>query len=266
VAMQAQRDAATRALRQQAGETAALWRRADVATVHPYLFAKGVQPHGIRLFEDKLLIPVRDAAGMLHSLQTITPDGQKRFHVGGRVKGCYHAIGKPIGPDSMLIVCEGYATAASIHEATGHAVAVAFNSGNLAAVAIALRAKYPALKIIIAADDDHLTDGNPGMTKARAAALAAGGMLAVPPFPSGRRDKATDFNDLHQLAGLDAVKVCIDAAVPINAETGQEWPEPTPLPNALPAVQAFEADLLPVALRGWVMDIAHRMQCPPDFL
>lgn len=43
------------------------------------------------------------------------------------------------------------------------------------------------------------------------------------------------------------------------------WPEPEPLPDALPPVMAFDAALLPEALRGWVMDIAHRMQCPPDF-
>jgi len=45
----------------------------------------------------------------------------------------------------------------------------------------------------------------------------------------------------------------------------QTWAEPTPLPDALPPVAAFEPDLLPEALRDWVADIAHRMQCPPDF-
>ena len=46
---------------------------------------------------------------------------------------------------------------------------------------------------------------------------------------------------------------------------GDPWPDPTPLPNGLPPVMPFDADLLPEALRPWVMDIAHRMQCPPDF-
>jgi putative DNA primase/helicase len=181
---------------------------------------------------------------------------------GGRKKGCYHSIGKPAG---VLIVCEGFATGASSHEATGDAVAVAFDAGNLEPVAVALRVKYPSLKIIIAADDDHLTDGNPGMTKARAAALAVGGLLAVPSFPAGRPDKATDFNDLHQLAGADAVRACMDAAQLCAAAEADDWPEPTPLPNALPPVDPFDAELLPVALRGWVMDITHRMQCPADF-
>jgi putative DNA primase/helicase len=122
---------------------------------------------------------MRDTAGILHSLQTIAPDGSKMFMSGGRVKGCYFSIGKPRG---ALIICEGLATGASIHECTGHAVAVAFNAGNLESVAVALRTKYPALKIIIAADDDHQTPGNPGLTKATAAVQATGACLVVPVF------------------------------------------------------------------------------------
>jgi len=45
----------------------------------------------------------------------------------------------------------------------------------------------------------------------------------------------------------------------------EPWSSPTPLPDALPPVMPFSEDFLPVALRLWVMDIAHRMQCPPDF-
>lgn len=195
---------------QQASESVAtLWAQADAAKDHPYLSAKGIKGHGVKVFGDKLLIPMRDTAGKLHSLQTIGTDGAKLFHPGGRVKGCYFGIGKPAG---VLIVCEGCATGASIHECTGDAVAVAFNAGNLEAVAAALRAKYRALKIIIAADDDHLTPGNPGLTNATAAAQAVGGFLAVPVFPVDRGYKHTDFNDLHQTGGADAVKACIDAA------------------------------------------------------
>ena len=155
------------------------WTAATPCTQHDYLTRKGIQPHGARIEGDKLLIPMRDTAGTVHSLQTITPDGTKMFMSGGRVKGCYFGIGKPKG---ALIVCEGFATGASIHECTGHAVAVAFNAGNLEAVAVALRTKYPALKIIIAADDDHQTPGNPGMAKATAAVQATGAALAVPVF------------------------------------------------------------------------------------
>lgn len=152
---------------------------ATPCTQHDYLTRKGIQPHGAKIEGDKLLIPMRDTAGTLHSLQTIARDGTKMFMSGGRVKGCYFGIGKP---KEALIICEGFATGASIYECTGQAVAVAFNAGNLEAVAVALRIKYPALKIIIAADDDHQTPGNPGMTKATAAAQTTGATLAVPVF------------------------------------------------------------------------------------
>ena len=211
-AMRVQREADTLATQQQASEIA-LQRLNDatLCTQHAYTGMKGAQCHGVRIdAAGALLVPMRDTAGELHSLQSITPDGEKRFHPGGRIKGCYHSIGKPAG---RFIVCEGYATGASIHEATGDAVAVAFNAGNVGPVALALRTQYPDLKIIVAADDDHLTDGNPGMSKATAAAQAVGGLVAVPSFPAGRPDKATDFNDLHQLAGADTVKACIDFAI-----------------------------------------------------
>ena len=208
-AMKAQRETEQVQRHQQGRETAAaLWRLADLAnTAHAYLAAKGVQPHGIRSYGACLLIPLRDTLGTLHSLQTITPGGHKQFHPGGRVVGCYYAIGQPVG---VLVVCEGFATGASIHEATGYAVAVAFNAGNLQAVAIALHTGYPAMRLIVAADDDWRTEGNPGRIAAAQAALSVGGSVAVPLFPADRPPKATDFNDLHQLAGLEAVRILFE--------------------------------------------------------
>ncbi len=264
-AMKAQRDIEQVQRNESAAVAAAKrFKAAPTCTSHPYLTTKGVQAHGIRQDGDKLLIPMRDTTGTLHSLQTIAPDGDKRFHPGGRVKGCYHAIGKP---DGVLIICEGYATGASIKEATGQAVAVAFNAGNLEPVALALRTKYPALEIIIAADDDYQTDGNPGMTKATAAAQAVGGFLAVPVFSAGRPDKATDFNDLQQIAGADAVKVCIDAAVPVAefinqyARAREDWPELQPLIAQIEP-QEYPLDALPVAVRCAVEEVAGFVKAP----
>jgi putative DNA primase/helicase len=271
-AMQAQREAEQTA-RQQSAAAGAEQRFKDgtPCTQHPYATGKGVQCHGVRIDSaGSLIVPMRDTTGKLHSLQTVAPDGDKRFMPGGRVKGCYHAIGKPGG---VLIVCEGYATGASIHEVTGHAVAVAFNAGNLQAVALALRAKYPALKIIVAADDDHLTDGNPGMSKATAAAQAVGGLVAVPSFPTsenGRPDKATDFNDLHQLAGADAVKACIDGAINSIAVCARPdwatgingaWPELQPLIVQIDP-QEYPLDALPDAVRCAVQEVADFVKAP----
>lgn len=192
--------------RQARGTAAALWQAGTPATVHDYLTRKGIKPHGVKCDGQRLVIPLRDTVGQIHSLQTIAPDGGKRFMPGGRVSGCYFSVGKPM--DNKLIVCEGYATGASIHEATGQAVAVAFNAGNLTPVAMALRKKYPDIMIVVAADDDWCTPNNPGLNAARQAALAVGGLVAVPRFPAQRPEKATDFNDLQALAGFDAVRGC----------------------------------------------------------
>lgn len=201
-------------------QAAAIWQAARPATEHPYLIAKGVASYGLRLEVGRLVIPLRDSEGVLHSLQFIAHDGEKRFLPGGHVKGGYFAIGKPNG---TLCIAEGYATAASIHEATGHAVAVAFNAGNLLPVARALRAKYPELRIIVCADNDQWTEGNPGLTKAREAAETVGGLLAMPSF----RDiaaKPTDFNDLAKLEGPEAVRRCIEATERASGTTNERLP------------------------------------------
>ena len=259
--MQAQREA-EQVQRHQAATTDAAQRLQVAAncTQHQYLTTKGVQGYGVKVDKDgALIVPMRDTSGTLHSLQTITPDGDKRFLSGGRVKGCYHSMGKLSG---VLIVCEGYATGASIHEATGDAVAVAFNAGNLQPVAEALQGKYPALKIIIAADDDHLTLGNPGLTKARAAAQAVAGLLAVPDFGSGRPDKATDFNDLHRIVGPDALKACIGAALQEMTPAGAaKWPELQPLVAHI-EVQQYPVDSLPAAVRCAVLEVAGFVKAP----
>jgi putative DNA primase/helicase len=179
-AMQRQREVEQLRMQTQARATAAARLAESVpADSHPYLSAKGIRPYGIRFRAGRLLIPMRDTEGTLHSLQSISADGSKRFLRGGRMRGCYFSIGKP---DGVIIICEGLATGASIHECTEHAVAVAFNAGNLEPVAMALREKYPAIRIVIAADDDHATAGNPGLSKARQAAQAVGGVVAIPDF------------------------------------------------------------------------------------
>ncbi len=157
-----------------------LWSTARPATnAHAYLQRKAVHAYGIRQLRDMLLIPARDVHGALHTLQFITGDGTKRFLTGGRIVGCYFAIGKP---RDMLLLAEGLATASTLHQATGAAVAVCFNCGNLLPVAKALRSKFPKLRLIVCADNDSHTPGNPGVTHARAAAKAVGGFLAVPMF------------------------------------------------------------------------------------
>lgn len=190
----------------------AVWilERAKPVTTHAYLTAKGVQPHGeIRQWRGALVVPLRDVNGELHSLQFIGADGTKRFLSGGRIVGCFFTLADT--PDGSLVIAEGFATAASIAEATGLATVAAMNAGNLLAVAKALREKLPSREIIIAADNDAWTEGNPGVTKATEAAKAIGARLAVPVF-ADVTVRPTDFNDLAALAGLVEVKRQIETA------------------------------------------------------
>ncbi len=195
-------------------KSAELWQLGhDVDAQHPYILSKQINPYGVKQLNESLLVPVRDSAGNLNGLQFIAPDGSKKFKTGTAVAGCYLSIGKPNG---KVLIAEGYATGATLHEVTGQAVAVAFDCGNLKPVAAALRAKYPALEIIICADDDHGTDGNPGLTKATEAARAVNGTLAIPAFPDNRGPKDTDFNDMARVSGAAAVKACIDQAAAVT--------------------------------------------------
>ena len=161
-----------------------LWAKSGPANnEHPYLLKKRVPAYGLRLLRNQLVVPLRDSHGHLQTLQFIAEDGRKTFLTGGRKRGCYHAIGLPV---NALCIAEGYATAATIHQATGHAVAVAFDAGNLLPVAKAIRTKFPRLTLVLCADNDAATPGNPGLTKATEAARAVGAALAIPNFAEVR--------------------------------------------------------------------------------
>lgn len=184
LAMQQARAAEQAVVHECARQRAArLWATAWPATnSHPYLQRKKINAYGIRQLREMLVVPSRDSDGSLHTLQFISADGTKRFLTGGRTLGCYFAIGKPF---DALLLAEGLATGSTLHQATGAAVAVCFNCGNLMAVARALRDKFPRLRLVICADNDAHTPGNPGLSKAREAAKAVDGFLAVPDFGGG---------------------------------------------------------------------------------
>src|SRR5262249_49086569 len=83
---------------------------------------------------------------------------------------------------------------------------------NLQAVAEAVSRKHPNAQIIIGADDDHETKGNPGIHAALDAALAVDGLLASPGLEQPLAAGMTDFNDLAISRGLDAVRLAFTAA------------------------------------------------------
>ena len=177
---------------------------------HPYLQNKGVKSYGLRTDNSLLLVPMFNIDGEIASIQTISTSGDKFYTKGGRVKGCFFPIGTP---EDTLILCEGYATGASIHEATSEPVAVCFNSGNIKEVAKELSAKHPNTKIIIAGDDDHKREQNIGRIKAIEAAKHIGATTVFPKFDTSYNEGCTDFNDLHRLCGLKEVKKQINKAI-----------------------------------------------------
>lgn len=248
----------------------AAWNAAADCTEHPYLARKGVPSNGLRVgpwevvdpdtgevrvvTKNALLIPIRDAAKKIHSLQAIFPaksgNRDKDYLKYGAKSGLFYSFGRPQGTPPTILIGEGYATLASAHAATGHACIVAFDAGNLVAVARVLRERFPAAVLVLLADNDQWTEGNPGITKATEAAKAVGGLVAVPSFPAGADGRPKDFNDLHALQGLDAVREVIEAAAapvePQVADDVQPW-EDGPEPEADPAQIAAP---LPTAVDG----------------
>ena len=153
-----------------------LWQRAKQAVAdHPYLAKKQVKPHGLRQLDNALVVPVYNVNAEMTGLQFIQPDGSKRFLSGTEVAGCYHAIGP--APGDVLLFAEGWATAATLYEATGHPVAVCFSAGNLKPVALVLRQKYPTITMVVCADADEA-----GRSAARSAATAINGTWIEPDF------------------------------------------------------------------------------------
>lgn len=195
--------------RDGARNAAATWQAAEPATAHPYLERKGIAAHIARQRNGWLIFPVFDQDGAIQSVQSVSPTGEKRFMPGGKMAGGRCWIGEPTeaGP---LVLCEGFATAASIAEATGWPVCITFTAGNLRRVACDVREKFPRARIVLAGDDDRATPNNPGREKASEAARLVNG-IAV--FPSFAGPEGTDWNDYAAAHGLEAVRRAIADAV-----------------------------------------------------
>lgn len=194
-----------------ADEAAQVWAAGAESGASPYLASKGVSGYGVRYASDLLLVPLCDEGGKLWNVQRIAAAGEKRFLTGGRVSGCFHQIGN-VQTSAWLLIAEGYATAATLHQASGYPVAVAFNANNIKHVALALRKRHPDSKLLICADDDRETEAktgkNPGVVAAVAAANAVGGHWCK---PASLPDGGSDFNDVAAASGLPVVREQIAA-------------------------------------------------------
>jgi len=195
-----------------------LWDNATPAPAnHPYLVRKHVKPHWLRVatwerliqqpdrkhcklvVENALLVPLYNASGAIRSLQAIFPtrlpelDRDKDMLAGGGLAGLFWWIG---AKSDTALIAEGFATAATLHEETGHRVYIAFTANNLLAVGQLLRDKLPDAKLVFCADNDTKTLGNPGLTKATEAAQAVDGCVAVPPIHGDFNDYAVFLKEL----------------------------------------------------------------------
>lgn len=158
---------------------------------------KGIKNHAAKLYKGALVLQVLSFDGFMASLQFIQPDGRKTLLSGSQKKGCFIPVAGYTPKISRIIISEGWGTGCTLAEDDPKAmVLAAIDASNLIAVAVATRRLWPSAEIVIAGDDDRLTPGNPGATKARAAALAANAQLALPQWPEDAPETLTDFNDL----------------------------------------------------------------------
>ncbi len=224
------REAAERQGHEEAAAKAeALWQAAKPVTAvsdHPYLERKRASVYqNVRIGPDGwLLVPMRDIDGKLWNLERIAPakpatGTDKKGLFQGKRTGLFFTLGA-IKYGNVILLAEGFATGNSLYQALNYPTVVAFNAGNLAPVAKALRQRYPDHLIVVCADDDYRTKGNPGMKKASEAAFQTGGVVAVPDFGNDRPEGATDFNDLHLATDLATVQAQVETVIRVARGEG----------------------------------------------
>lgn len=159
-----------------------IWAKPSSDVACHYLIRKQVANFGCKInAKGDLIVPLFDEKGVLWNVQTIDVLGNKMFLPKGRVRGCFHLIGAVQLVDVVICIVEGIATGASVHMATGHAVAVAFNAGNLLPVGEAIRRLYPTARLVYCADDDSAKEDT-GRICAMGAVAVTGGIYVVPVF------------------------------------------------------------------------------------
>jgi putative DNA primase/helicase len=263
-AQDARKKAQAEAQAKAAGKARQIWTEADspASQEHPYLKRKGLKPVGdIKQYGKALVVPVRAFDGALHSLQFIGADGSKKFLTDGKVQGhCTWIKG-----EGITLVCEGWATGASLHMATGFNLVCAFNAGNIGPAVEALLQEKPGIEVVVCCDNDAWLETNVGIEKGQEVARKHGLKMAIPTFKDVS-SKPTDFDDLRRLEGIEAVRLQIEGAkVPIE-NPPEAWPEPEPIQETLPPVLPLVDEMIPRPFLPMVKDEAHRMSVPPDYI
>lgn len=174
-----------------------IWEASDAVGQSDYLTRKHVQAHGIRFHGNSIIVPM-GKEGRMTSLQCISPDGRKKFLPGGEISGCFFDIlGK-----GKIALCEGYATGASIHEATGWTVVICFSASGLVKVAPYFKGMNG---LVVCADNDIRSEAITGINTGIESGCKAASTLGCPIlFP-----EEGDWNDWHVLKGIEEVKRCL---------------------------------------------------------
>lgn len=260
---------------------ATVWFHCQPASEHEYLTRKQINPHGTRILTSvegikldgidesnwyrlnqaagALVVPMHDANGDVCGIQFIYPKAHQRrqkierdkeFWPSGMAMGGTFGVIGPIRRAGVMLIAEGFATAASIYQAAGQSVAYAFSANNLIKAAKEIRKAYPLTKLLFCADDDYLSDGNPGVKAATEATAALEHAAWVKPdFIDAHGEdlrhgkKLTDFNDLHVLSGtLSAV------AAQINARLDElQWRDASPRPGGV-QIDGGAGEVMPARL------------------
>jgi putative DNA primase/helicase len=265
---------------------------------HPYLSRKRVSPvatlreidvgaaaailgyspkSGGNLLTGRLLVVPVKQGDDISTLELI--DGDKRKAAlagrGSKVGGCWATERLPDGDGAglTLLIGEGVATVLSASEATGHPAIAALSSSNLPAVAKAMRIRYPSAALVILADLVKAT-GEPDAHAIEAAQVGAG-RTAIPGFGSDRDPDMTDFNDMAQMCGPEAVAQAIANAsapardehqpgnddAPASDSEGNGWPDPHPLAAKFES-EPYPLDAIPQSIRAAVEEVAGFVKAP----
>ncbi|KPX58916.1 hypothetical protein ALQ57_200075 [Pseudomonas amygdali pv. hibisci] len=260
-AKQAQEDAARDRAVTYAKQTLAAKRLYDrlpaADPAHPYLVRKGIPPTpDIRQTRNgALVVPFFNASGTFKTLQYIPPEGEKFLFKDAPKQEHFLVVGGPLDPVNPILYAEGYATARSLNLATGLPVVMTIDAGNMVAVAKVLHQQYPDSRHLFMADFDHAKDVNKGLIMANEAAIAVGGQVLYPTFNDAEIARGfTDFNDLHQSRGLDAVREQTaplirqyEEVTTMPTDSNTQSPDNTEQTAATPAQETLELDAAPAA-------------------
>lgn len=213
---QSQDDSAREQAETYARQTAsakALYNRLPTADPeHAYLTRKGISvASDVRETRNgALVIPFYDVNGEFRTLQYIPPEGDKYLFKHAPKTGNFRVEGGLLQNGKPILYAEGYATARSLHMVTGRPAVMAIDAGNMEAVARILKEHYPESPHLFMADVDHAKEKNKGVISATRAAAATGGVVLIPDLTAAEIARGfTDFNDLHQSRGTEALRTTL---------------------------------------------------------